>query len=212
MYLDKMRRWHQGGDHMDAHKFGAFITECRKEKKMTQADLAEKLHVTDKAVSRWERGLGFPDINTLEPLADALDLSILELMKSEKNTQTMMEQDAAEDVLKKTLNVAVTQRREERKKIFHILWIAIAAAVILLAIDWISLSPSQIAYTILGVLIPLLGCFAGCFLLVYSIWRKKHHMQARQTLIAAIICFGIMLLPFLIMFILGASGRFPVPD
>ena len=41
---------------------------------MTQSELAEKIRVTDKAVSRWERGLGFPDINTLSPLADALGL------------------------------------------------------------------------------------------------------------------------------------------
>ena len=53
---------------------------------MTQADLAGKVGVTDKAVSRWERGLGFPDINTMEPLAEALDVSLLELMRSEMQT------------------------------------------------------------------------------------------------------------------------------
>lgn len=53
---------------MDAQKFGAFVAQCRKEKKMTQVDLAAKLNVTDKAISRWERGVGFPDINTIEPL------------------------------------------------------------------------------------------------------------------------------------------------
>ena len=67
---------------MDAQKFGTFIAVCRKEKNMTQADLSAELQVTDKAVSRWERGIGFPDINTLEPLADALDVSVLELMRS----------------------------------------------------------------------------------------------------------------------------------
>lgn len=50
---------------MDAKKFGAFISERRKEQHMTQAGLAGKIGVTDKAVSRWERGLGFPDINTV---------------------------------------------------------------------------------------------------------------------------------------------------
>ena len=47
-------------------KFGAFISERRKEQHMTQAGLAGKIGVTDKAVSRWERGLGFPDINTMD--------------------------------------------------------------------------------------------------------------------------------------------------
>lgn len=69
---------------MDAKKFGAFIAAMRKEKNMTQMDLARKLQVTDKAVSKWERGLGFPDINTIEPLADALGLSVLEVMRSER--------------------------------------------------------------------------------------------------------------------------------
>ncbi len=68
---------------MDNQKLGIFITELRKEKGLTQAQLAQKLNVTDKAVSKWERGVGFPDIKLLEPLADVLDISLLELMKSE---------------------------------------------------------------------------------------------------------------------------------
>ena len=73
---------------MEAKQFGQFIAGIRKEKKMTQAELAEKIHVTDKAVSRWERGLGFPDIQTLEPLAQVLGISVLELMRSEKKKPT----------------------------------------------------------------------------------------------------------------------------
>ena len=61
---------------MDAKAFGAFLAKTRKDRGLTQNALAEQLHVTDKAVSRWERGLGFPDINTLEPLADALGLTL----------------------------------------------------------------------------------------------------------------------------------------
>ena len=57
---------------MEAKELGAFIAGIRKEKQITQAELAKRLHVTDKAVSRWERGVGYPDINTLEPLADAI--------------------------------------------------------------------------------------------------------------------------------------------
>ena len=69
---------------MDAQKFGTFIAQCRKEKSMTQSELAAKIMVTDKAVSRWERGKGFPDINLLLPLAEALEVSVLELMHSER--------------------------------------------------------------------------------------------------------------------------------
>ena len=71
---------------MDVKKFGAFISDRRKQQHMTQAELAGKIGVTDKAVSRWERGLGFPDINTMEPLADALGISLLELMRGKKTS------------------------------------------------------------------------------------------------------------------------------
>ena len=71
---------------MDAKAFGAFLAKTRKDRGLTQNALAEQLHVTDKAVSRWERGLGFPDINTLEPLADALGLTLAQLMHADSGT------------------------------------------------------------------------------------------------------------------------------
>ena len=80
-YIEQQGRKRQN---MEAKKFGQFIAGIRKEKKMTQTELAGKIHVTDKAISRWERGLGFPDIQTLEPLAQALGISVLELMRSER--------------------------------------------------------------------------------------------------------------------------------
>ena len=67
---------------MNAKSFGVFLAQTRRERGLTQSALAEQLHVTDKAVSRWERGLGFPDIGTLEPLAQALGLTLEELMQA----------------------------------------------------------------------------------------------------------------------------------
>ena len=68
---------------MDAKKVGEHIAALRKEKGLTQLELAEKLHVTDKAVSRWERGVGLPDIQTIEPLAQTLGVDVLEIMRGE---------------------------------------------------------------------------------------------------------------------------------
>ena len=68
---------------MDNVKTGAFIKRLRKGKNMTQKELADLLHVTDRAVSKWERGLCAPDISLLEPLAAALDVSIVELISGE---------------------------------------------------------------------------------------------------------------------------------
>ena len=71
---------------MDAKILGNYIAARRKELGMTQANLAEKIHVTDKAVSRWERGVGLPDIDNLEALAKALDVSLVSLMQVKERT------------------------------------------------------------------------------------------------------------------------------
>ena len=70
---------------------GALIAQTRKEKGMTQLELAEKLGVTDKAVSKWERELSCPDIQSLPTLAEALGLSLEELMQG-KNEPTHQEE------------------------------------------------------------------------------------------------------------------------
>ena len=65
---------------MNKERLGSFIGDCRRELGLTQRELAERLHVTDKAVSKWERGLSYPDVTLLEPLAAALGLGVEELM------------------------------------------------------------------------------------------------------------------------------------
>ena len=69
---------------MDNNKIGKFIASLRKERKLTQKELGDKLFVTDKAVSKWERGLSLPDIPILEKLADALDTDIYSILQIEK--------------------------------------------------------------------------------------------------------------------------------
>lgn len=92
---------------MNASEFGQFISEMRKKNKLTQAELARKLDVTDKAVSRWERGLGFPDINTLEALADALGISLLELMQAKQNENNEpISTEQAEELLSDTIQLS----------------------------------------------------------------------------------------------------------
>ena len=68
---------------MDAQKTGKIISIKRKSMNMTQGELAKKLHITDKAVSKWERGLSFPDISLLIPLSEILNMSLYDLLKGE---------------------------------------------------------------------------------------------------------------------------------
>ena len=72
---------------MDQEHIGKFITECRKQKKMTQVELAEKLGVTEKSVNNWENGRNMPDLSLFKPICDILDISINELMSGKKLNQ-----------------------------------------------------------------------------------------------------------------------------
>ena len=69
---------------MDQLKIGKFIAECRKQKCLTQIQLAEKLSITDKAISKWERGLAMPDTSIMLELCDILGISVNELLSGEK--------------------------------------------------------------------------------------------------------------------------------
>lgn len=68
---------------MDSYVTGSVIRRLRESKKLTQEELAERIFVSSKAVSKWETGQGFPDISLLEPLAKALDISVIELLSGE---------------------------------------------------------------------------------------------------------------------------------
>ena len=65
---------------MDAKIIGSFIAQKRKEANLSQKDLSERLHITDKAISKWERGLSLPDISLLIPLSDILKVSLYDLL------------------------------------------------------------------------------------------------------------------------------------
>ena len=66
---------------MDQKKIGAFIAQCRKEKSLTQMQLAEQLEISGQAVSKWENGRGMPDVSLLQPLCDVLGISLNELFQ-----------------------------------------------------------------------------------------------------------------------------------
>ena len=80
---------------MSNKTFGEMISSLRKEKNMTQNDLAEKMNVTDKAVSKWERNLSCPDINSIPKLAEILGVSVEKLL----NAQTKQENSKVEDII-----------------------------------------------------------------------------------------------------------------
>ena len=80
---------------MNSTKIGYFIAECRKEKQITQQELADMLNITNKAVSKWETGNGLPDITILTKLASILGVSVDEILKAEKNNTTVAVKEAS---------------------------------------------------------------------------------------------------------------------
>ena len=68
---------------IDKVEFGSFVAELRKEKGLTQKELADKLLVSSKAISKWETGANMPDVSLLIPLADILGVSVTELLQCE---------------------------------------------------------------------------------------------------------------------------------
>ena len=109
---------------MDNEKFGKFISGLRKANNLTQKELAKILNVTDKAVSKWERGKSFPDISLLEPLSMALNISLVELLKCEKTKKK-----ENEDLILEAINLYKKEIKRKRKHLF------IAIFIILLIIS-----------------------------------------------------------------------------
>lgn len=92
---------------MNAQQVGQTIASLRKEKGLTQKELAEQLHVTDKAVSKWERGINFPELSLMEPLATALDTSVVHLLALE---------DASSNEVVSTISSLSQQERQKLVK------------------------------------------------------------------------------------------------
>lgn len=196
---------------MDAQKFGAFVAQCRKDKKMTQADLAAKLNVTDKAISRWERGVGFPDINTMEPLAAALDVSVAELMKSERIQESKVSATMNNEIVSNTLNFAENQIRQERKNVFAILGCLATIILLVLYLDRTGWHLDALLFTVGCVISPLVAAFSFLVLLGYALYRKHKEQPYHQALLAALAGFVVVALIFGAFMLAGTLGLGPVP-
>ncbi len=83
---------------MDQKRIGAFIAQCRKEKNLTQMQLAEKLDITNQAISKWETGKGMPDVTLLQPLCEILGISLNELFSGERLSEENYKEKAEANI------------------------------------------------------------------------------------------------------------------
>ena len=94
---------------MNQEKMGKFISELRKEKNLTQEQLAEKMGVTDKSISRWENGKTMPDLSMITILAEELNVEVSELLNGRKMTKEELEK------LRNTINNVIEYSNKEKK-------------------------------------------------------------------------------------------------
>lgn len=111
------------------------LVELRKNAKLTQLDLAEKLNYSDKAVSKWERGESLPDVETLKKIADLYDVSIDNLLKEQK------------DITKKTRKVSLTGGQKLLISLISVALVWAVATVVYSVLCWVGVEPLYASYS-----------------------------------------------------------------
>lgn len=140
---------------VEKEKLGSFIKELRIQQNLTQKELADRVHVTDKAVSKWERGLSAPAVDLLQPLSEVLGVSVMELLDGQRHEEESIELKRANAILQETI-------ARQKKVIFRkrMILLLIFAALLLccqicgrliwnqgLLLDERGFGPSDIFYT-----------------------------------------------------------------
>lgn len=149
---------------MDQILTGKFISQERKRKGYTQKQLSEKLGISDKTVSKWERGNGFPEVSLLLPLCNELDITVNELLSGER----VSEEDYCKNAEENMLNL-VKEAQESKKRIimsFMIAFLVILASVPLFLLSglleldlWV-----RIMLVVIGIVILIIGISIACIL------------------------------------------------
>jgi len=187
---------------MDNEKMGTFISELRKSYQMTQKGLAAKLNVSDKAVSKWERGLSCPDISLLAPLSDILGITVGELLNGERNDDSPA---SVEESVDNALQYAAKAVKINTETILNIS-AAIFSGLLLLGILACTIVDIAIAGTFTWSLIPI-SSSVFAWLLFFPIFKFR-----LKGIIFSLIIFSVLVIPFLfILNNLVDSGGFLIP-
>lgn len=155
---------------IDNQKFGVFLLQLRKEHGMTQKDLAEKLFVSDKAVSKWERGLSLPDIALLQPIADILGVTVTELLAGEyiRKDQSLNISDV-EPIVRQSLYLTAQEQMEHsrsRRRWKGTFLVACFCAVVELAVLFFVLKFQPVGTTL--IILPMLAFIFGIHFIFFA--------------------------------------------
>lgn len=145
---------------MDQIKIGKFIADCRKKEKLTQAKLAEKLGITDRAISKWETGKAMPDSSIMLELCEILNISVNDLLCGEVVASNNYNKE-----LEKNLLDMIKEKEQRDKQLLTLEWVIGILSCLVLFIPLIigSLVPIERGWMrIVIVLSGFLPCIAGC--------------------------------------------------
>jgi len=149
---------------MDQIKIGKFIALERKTKKYTQRELADKLGISDKTISKWERGNGFPEVSLLLPLCNELDITVNELLSGER----LQEMDYKKKAEENMVNLVKEAQESKKKMVMSMLiaFLAIIAAVPLVVVA--GMFEMQVWFRVLligiGIAVMVTGIAIACIL------------------------------------------------
>lgn len=153
---------------IDKEKFGAFVAQLRKEQGMTQKDLAAKVYISDKAVSKWERGLSMPDITLLIPLAQALGITVTELLECQRMEQTAMDSGRVEELVHRVISYSEeTPAQRQKRRRGEAIWYVCGLVIVVLELlglrafgySWEDLGLNLLIYEGLSLIFAGYFCF-----------------------------------------------------
>ena len=149
---------------MDQIKIGGFIAEERKRKGYTQKILSEKLGISDKTISKWERGNGFPEVSLLIPLCSELDITVNELLSGERVSEEQYRKKAEENMVN-----LVKEAQENKKKIIlsvmvGILSIIAAVPLFIVAGMFDMRTGVRITFIAIGIVVLIIGIAVACIM------------------------------------------------
>lgn len=190
---------------MDTRYTGGKIAELRKEKGLTQKDIAEKLHVSVSAVSKWERGLNFPDLSLMEPLAQILGITVSELLG--------LENEPTEQIIRDITEISVNEKAASEKSFRKNLCVAAVTAAVFIAaslIVYIFVTNNDIMRTMFelggtgffNLSALILGLTAWGLAIAGIFCRKKEHRRKYCSLASFICCAAALFIPTLVTYLI----------
>lgn len=162
---------------MTSKECGNFISELRKEKELTQKELAEKINVSDKAISRWETGKGYPDVTSLVSLSEYFDVSVNELLAGKRLTAEDIKETADENLISVFEQVQKNKKQQNLQVAIYTSVLIVVLLPVLIIIGkelFVSMATQIQAKNIISAVI---SAIVGIVLLIVGILIRKGNVS-----------------------------------